>query len=470
MNVRNLISVSLCVAVSFSCWAQKTVTYPAVQGMATSTDYSVLVNGQEVWVEEIGPGGMENLHVANFSCEGSQNIVVRTDETISSFTVQPESAGIPAEARGRELVFRIDGPAMLYLRVNDKPYLALFANPLEQDAPAPDAKGVDYYGPGQHDLGRVAVHDNQVIYIAGGANVRADFNGSAKNVRIFGRGSIDGRLSLKNCENLTVDGVFMRNTRGWTNTVTNSVNTLYQNVKVFSHTGVWGLDGINPVSCKGFTIRNCFLRTRDDCIAVKSNGNPEEFDLATRDILIEDCIMVGWDHADGVTLGFELNGSVVENVRVRNCDILRSAGSGRSGGHSAFSIVCDGASDVRNIYFEDIRVEADMEYKNLEIILTEAERYGNGKMGSISGVYLRNVRWANAARPFTIVGHPTRFVENVVFTDCYVGGKLMTGLGDAWFQTEYARGIEFVPGGKAVTDRYPAVENGGRVPGQRRNK
>ena len=38
---------------------------------------------------------------------------------------------------------------------------------------------------------------------------------------------------------------------------------------------------------------------------------------------------------------------------------------------------------AKDIYFEDIRVEAAIEYKNLEIILTEAERYGNGRMGSI---------------------------------------------------------------------------------------
>ena len=48
--------------------AQTTVVYPPVPGLGTSAEYSARVNGQEVWVEEIGPGGMENLNVANFSC------------------------------------------------------------------------------------------------------------------------------------------------------------------------------------------------------------------------------------------------------------------------------------------------------------------------------------------------------------------------------------------------------------------
>ncbi|MBQ8008069.1 MAG: hypothetical protein IJ256_00875, partial [Bacteroidaceae bacterium] len=149
------------------------------------------------------------------------------------------------------------------------------------------------------------------------------------------------------------------------------------------------------------------------------------------------------------------NGGEVKNVLVKDCDILRAWGSGRSGGHSAFSIVCDGPSQVSDIRFEDVRVEGDIEYKNMEIILTEGERYGNGEMGTINGVHMKNVTWENPLKPFTIVGHPKQSVENITFTNCYVGGKLMTGLDDAQFQIEFARNIVFVPGGKAVRNRYP---------------
>lgn len=70
-------------------------------------------------------------------------------------------------------------------------------------------------------------------------------------------------------------------------------------------------------------------------------------------------------------------------------------------------------------------------------------------------VGMKNVTWENPLKPFTIVGHPKQSVENITFTNCYVGGKLMTGLNDAQFQIEFARNIVFVPGGKAVRSRYP---------------
>ena len=448
----------------------QTVLYPAVPGMRTSEVYSVAVNGEDAWVEAVGPGGMEDLHTLNLSAEGSQTFVISVNEDIESYSIQPKSYGIKGVADGKTLTVTLDSPMKLYIRVNQLPYLAIFSNPLEKGAPSRKDRNVDYYGPGNHDVGEIQVRDGQTIYIAGGANVNGRLTGTAKDVTICGRGSFTGNARLNDCENLRVEGIYMRNTRGWANTITNSVNTSYDNVKIFSHTGVWGLDGINPVSCKGFDINDCFIRTRDDCIAIKSNGDPQKFDLSSRDITVRNSTMIGWDHADGVTLGFELNGGVVENIKVMNCDILSARGSGRTGGHAAFSIVCDGESQVKDIYFEDIRVEAAIEYKNLEIILTEAERYGNGRMGSISGVYLKNVSWENAFKPFTIVGHPTRYVENVVFTNCYVGGKLLTGVEDADFQMEFTRDIMFVPGGKVEYERYPEQDGEikTRVSGQRR--
>ena len=80
---------------------------------------------------------------------------------------------------------------------------------------------------------------------------------------------------------------------------------------------------------------------------------------------------------------------------------------------------------------------------------------------------MKNVIWENPLKPFTLVGHPTRFVEDITFEDCYVGGKPLTCLQDADFQIEFVKGLTFSPGGQAVVDRYPNEPQGGRVPGQR---
>jgi hypothetical protein len=97
-------------------------------------------------------------------------------------------------------------------------------------------------------------------------------------------------------------------------------------------------------------------------------------------------------------------------------------------------------------------VEESIEIKNLELIVTEAQRYGqrNPRPGHIKGVYLKNIQWENADKPFVIAGIPfnNHMVEDVTFDNCRVAGKLLTNPTDADFQIEFARDIKFIPSTK----------------------
>ncbi len=425
-----------------------TVTYPAPAGLETSPVFAVKVNDADVWTEQIGGGGMEGLQVADFSCSGPQTIKITAPSKISAYVIRPKSRGIVAKVRGRDITFTIPGPQKLYLEINGLPHLAVFANPLEVDPPKPGEAGVVYYGPGTHDVGQISLQSNQTIYIAGGAVVNANIRGSnLQNARIIGRGILHGNVRISGASNLEVNGIFIRhNSRGWVNTLTDCSHSAYRNVKVFSYETIWSTDGINPVSCRDFTIDDCFLRCRDDCVSIKSSDENHSTDSIT----VKNCVMVGWAHSDGITLGFNLDG-LVQNVLVQNCDILYARGQGHTGGHAAFSIVCDNHGEVRNIRFEDIRVEENIEIKNLELIVTEGQRYGrNNTPGHVKGVYLKNIQWENAEKPFVIAGTPfnTNTVEDVTFDHCRVAGKLLTNPSDADFQIEFAKDIKFIPSTK----------------------
>ena len=54
----------------------ETFPYPAVPGLRSSEVYSVSVSGKPVWVEAVGSGGMEDLHVARWAAEGLQDFAV----------------------------------------------------------------------------------------------------------------------------------------------------------------------------------------------------------------------------------------------------------------------------------------------------------------------------------------------------------------------------------------------------------
>lgn len=432
------------------------VTYPTPPTLITSPDFTVMADNQPVWLERIGSKlpsfdyalygskDQEDLNVANFSCSGVVTIVIKANVNIEKFTIRPKSRNITARVNGSELIFTISGPQKLYIEINNLPHLAIFANPLEERPHRRGDPGVIYYGPGEHNPGRIDLVSNMTMYIAGGAVVNADiFGQNLKNVNIEGRGIIQGKIEITNSSNFNVNGVFIRNSKGWTNTLTDCHNCSYRNVKVFSYEAIYSVDGINPVSCTNVTIDDCFMRCRDDCVAIKS-GDPK---LKTDSIWVSNCVMVGWACSDGVTIGYELNGGPVENIYVKNCDILYARGDGRTKGHSALSIVCDGPAMVQNIFFEDIRVEEQVEFKNLELIVTDGTLYGSDPPGHIRNVHFKNVQWENKTKPFIIIGYsPENMVEDISFDHCSAGGQVLVSADDADLRTNRFTGnIKFNP-------------------------
>jgi hypothetical protein len=455
-GIFNYILISLSAGLIFTEAPAETITYPAPPGLITSPDFRVMADDKEIWVERIGSKlpaleyslygsrEMEDLNVAGFSCSGSVTIIIKANVKIDSFTIRPKNRKINASAEGSELTFTIDKPQKLYIEINNLPHLAIFADPIEINPHKRGDPGVIYYGPGVHNPERIDLVSNMTIYIAGGAVVNADFYGKfIKNVTIEGRGIIKGKIEMTGCSNFNVSGIFIRNTKGWTNTLTDCHNSGYRNVKVFSYEAIYSVDGINPVSCTNFTIDDCFMRCRDDCVAIKSG----DYKLRVDSIYVSNCVMVGWACSDGITIGYELNGGPVENIFVKNCDILYARGDGRTKGHSAFSIVCDGPAIVQNIYFEDIRVENQVEFKNLELIVTDGSLYGTDPPGQIRGVYMKNIQWENKTKPFIINGYsPDNLVEEIIFEKCSVGGKTLTSSDDADIRSNrFVRNIRFSP-------------------------
>ena len=101
---------------------------------------------------------------------------------------------------------------------------------------------------------------------------------------------------------------------------------------------------------------------------------------------------------------------------------------------------------VQNIRYEDIRVEENIEFKNLEMIVTDGKLYGTDPPGHIKGVYLKNIQWENAAKPFIISGYSTDYlVEDVTFDHCKAGRKVITGTTDADFKVnEFVKNVKFI--------------------------
>jgi polygalacturonase len=313
------------------------------------------------------------------------------------------------------------------------PPLLVFADPIETDIPEPGNENIRFFGPGIHNPGLITLKDNEQLYIAPGAIVYGAINGSPHNAKVFGRGILDGSLlersgiRLNHASNVEFNGVSLRCGSGWQNTLYNCDSITYRNVKVLSFVP-YG-DGIDPVSCRNITIDNCFFRCSDDCIAVKAFNREDDKKWGSpgpdaANISVTNCTMIGYYCSDGFTIGFETNASSIRNVKVKNCDILAAVGGNAiEGGHSAFSIICDGSAKIENVTFEDIRIEEIAALKLFELNVTDGQIYTKSPPGAIKGVHLKNIQWANEAQ-IVLWGHDeNHLVEDVSFEGCTIGGK-----------------------------------------------
>jgi len=433
------------------------VTYPKPSGLVTSFDFSVTVNGQRVWTEQaqstmdihalpdwfLGEPYTrvpQTINIASFSCSGPLSVKIKSREPIITYVIRPKSRKIKGSVNGSELTFELPGPDKLYIEINQLAPFCLFADPLEGDAPGADSAGVRYFGPGVHEAGVITLHDGERVYIAGGAVVYGAIRGNPKNARVFGRGILDAAFKqraviLQDAENVEFNGITIRNSSSWTNTLINCRDVTYRDVKVISF-GPGG-DGINPLGSRNVTIENCFLRCTDDCIAIKAPASNHVVD----NIRVENNTMVGFAFSDGVTIGFETNGPSITNVFVRDCDILIARGGSRVDGHSAFSVICDGPAVISNVHFENLRVEENVPLKLFELQVTDGTKYDANPPGHIRGIELKNISW-EVARPIVLVGFDKdHLVEEVTFENCTVGGQPLSERRDLMKLNEFARDI-----------------------------
>ena len=382
----------------------RVVTYPAPAGEALSTDYEVQVAGQKVdtyMARVLDPpfAGKEWNHggsysFANFDMSGHVVVRIVSKRSLRNVVIRPRSYGIkPTLEDDHTLSLTLDRPRKFSVEPDGKKApLLLFANPLEMDAHKPGDKGVVYYSPGVHKPEKIVLHSNQTLYIAGGAVVKAEVLAQGDNIRICGRGILDGSdwewrkgpvgnlIAIRNSTNVEVNGITLRGSSHWTIVPKNSRRITIRNVKL-CNSRVQNDDGINPCNSQNVLITDCFIRSDDDCVALKGldfsapNSNVER-------ITVENSIF--WcDRARIFLLGHESRAAFMRNVTLRNLDIIH---------FSMTPFLFEPGEDMKleDITIEDIRMhgEGQREFIRLRPVVNQYMRK------KVPG-FIRNVRFKN---------------------------------------------------------------------------
>ena len=118
---------------------------------------------------------------------------------------------------------------------------------------------------------------------------------------------------------MEVSGITIRGASHWTIVPRNSRNVTVRNVKICG-SRVQNDDGINPCNSQDVRITDCFIRSDDDCVALKGLDLSAPNNHVER-ITVENCIL--WcDRARIFLLGHESRAAFMRDITLRNLDII----------------------------------------------------------------------------------------------------------------------------------------------------
>jgi hypothetical protein len=367
---------------------------------------------------------------ASFDMNAPVLVTVACPAAIQLAKILPSSAGIVPKFAANTLTFTLDRPRLLTIEINGQwaSSLHLFANPFEAAPPRPHDPGVIYFGPGIYELPEgLRVHDNQTVYIAAGAILRGVGTGKpvisleGKNIKLRGRGIIDGSLCPTHTSNLffihgsdiSVEGVILRDSSTWNMPIRQSDRVTIKNVKVLGYRS--NSDGIDICNSRDVLIDGCFLRTLDDLVVVKSDKGQG----VVQHVVVRNCVL--WNQvAHALSIGAELRENI-DDVLFTDCDVIHD--TGREWTLRIYH--CDSAL-VSNVRFADIRIEQST--RPISLWIGKTKWSVEDQRGNIRGVTFKDIS-GSAAVPLDIEldgFDATHDIQDVQFENVRFNGRPLT--------------------------------------------
>lgn len=425
----------------------KVITYPAGKGVELLDDYMVRVRqlGGEwqslavypVKVDEVRGTKhcVEIASMAYFDFDGIVEVeVISNKGLVKDARIRPLSYNIKVNVTDNKLRFKLDKPCNLSVEVNGDIFhnLHLFANPIDRNRPTAceinkagkRGSNLIYFAPGLHQLpgDTLLIPSGKTVYVDGGARVVGTFIvKDACGVKILGRGEVHpkGRgagVSVVRARNVEVDGIVVTQLP-----VGESDGIKVTNVKGITSYG-WG-DGFNVFASCNVKYDGIFARTSDDCTTVYATRLGHKG--SSRNIVMENSTL--WaDVAHPINIGLHGNPErpdTIENILYRNIDVLDQK-EPQLDCQGVFAIVAGDDNLVRDVKFDNIRIENIRQGKLVDIRVALIKKYCNVPGRGIEDIYFKDIVYngSNAEVSIIIGYNEERKVKNVTFENLVING------------------------------------------------
>jgi hypothetical protein len=368
---------------------------------------------------------------AGFDVSGPVEVRIRSEKPLTNLVVRPANPGVKTRLDdANTAVVSLPGPCKLSIEPDGKKGpLLLFASAIEVHPPRASEAGprLIYFGPGIHKPTKITLTNNQSLYLAGGAVVKAGIVAEGENIRIFGRGILDGSdwewrkgptpFVVSICgTNVEVSGITIRGASHWTLVPRNSRNVTVRDVKICG-SRVQNDDGINPCNSQDVLITDCFIRSDDDCVAMKGLELNTPNNHVER-ITVENCVL--WcDRARIFLLGHESRAAFMRDITLRNLDIIHFS-------MPVFLFEPGEEMRLQEVSIENIRIHGEGQGVLARLGPVVNQYMRNKVPGHISDIRFRNVVLAGEPGPYRIQlkgADEQHDVRNVSFENVSIAGE-----------------------------------------------
>ena len=346
---------------------------PASPQTKCSAEYSVTLGGRPLFVHALpgfAGGTVSFVSIDHDFADGPLEFRITARRLVDAVSVRPLSAGVFARLENENTaVFTVSRHGHFFVKWDDSFQLPfyLFVHPLcicSQTAPI-------IFGPGVHHAGQIRLQSGQTLYLAPGAEVHGTIIAEdATDIRICGRGILRGShlpfggtkderymICLRRCRRSVVEGITVIDGFGWNIIAHHCEDIVFRWLKVLAER-LWSTDGINPCVSRRVLVEDCFIRSKDDCVAVKGldwdHSAPCDWQPLTEVTVRR---VVGWsDNNNGLVVGAETRSSEISRITFEDCDLLHVS---NTCGDQAAALTITALDDTRihDIVFRNIRIE-----------------------------------------------------------------------------------------------------------------
>lgn len=404
--------------------------------------------------------------IATCAVDGPCRVEVRRMDgaLIAGATVHPIQLGIVvAPGNPGVAAFALPGPQRVLIHLPGGPELLLLADPIAEEPPT--GRRVLRFEAGKiHEVGKLALNDGDTLWIEGGAVLRGRLHvKNATDVTVCGRGVFDGidfiaenprpfYLVFDHCRQVAVRDLLVINSPCWQMVFGACENVTVNDVKEVGY--VSGSDGIDMVGSSHVRVRDCFYRTGDDALVVKSESlkraapeYPVQWAGNVEDIEVSGCAIITHGSGAAFEIGHELACDSVRNIRFHDCDVIATHGFG-----GTFSIRNAGRALVEDVNFERIRVEHSyFRFVDMRVIRSMWGSGWNGTRGRIRNIRFRDIDWKrtkfNPGYTTSEIGgfDAEHLVEDVSFANLRLDGVPIQNLDEIELHTRHCQNIRVEP-------------------------